>query len=188
MRILVLLASSLSVLADEGMWLFDHPPRALLKKHYDFDATDAWLSHVMHSAVRFNSGGSGSFVSADGLVMTNHHVGSGALQKLSKAGQDLVAKGFHARTRTEEIKCVDMELNVLISTLVGERSRLKMPSAMPMSPGAWVRLGKTPSRRTDSLPLARAPELAHPVAASPTSAMIARSRFTGTHANPSPLK
>src|SRR5882724_382619 len=111
---IVVLASSLSVLADEGMWLFDHPPRALLKKHYDFDATDAWLSHVMHSAVRFNSGGSGSFVSSDGLVMTNHHVGAGALQKLSKAGQDFVAKGFHARTRAEEIKCVDMELNVLI--------------------------------------------------------------------------
>ena len=71
------------------------------------------------------------------------------------------------------------ELNVLIWTVVGERSRLKMPSAMPMSPGAWVRLGKTPSRRTDSLPLARAAELAHPVAASPTSAMIARSRFIG---------
>src|SRR5258708_3422478 len=58
-----------SARADEGMWLLDHPPRELLKKTYNFDATDAWLSHVMHSAVRFNSGGSGSFVSADGLVM-----------------------------------------------------------------------------------------------------------------------
>ena len=68
--------------ADEGMWLFNDPPRELLKAKYDFDATDAWLDHLQQSAVRFNSGGSGSFVSADGLVMTNHHVGADALQKL----------------------------------------------------------------------------------------------------------
>ena len=100
--------------ADEGMWLFDHPPKAALKKNYNFDVTDAWMAHVMHSAVRFNSGGSGSFVSADGLVMTNHHVGSGALQKLSKPGHDLVNEGFFARTREEEVKVADAELNVLM--------------------------------------------------------------------------
>ena len=109
----MLLAAPL--LADEGMWLFDHPPREqLLKKNHNFDVTDAWMTHLMHSAVRFNSGGSGSFVSADGLVMTNHHVGSNALQKLSTAGHDLIATGFYARTRQEEFKCVDMELNVLM--------------------------------------------------------------------------
>jgi hypothetical protein len=102
------------VAADEGMWLFDHPPRELLKKHYNFDVTDAWMKHIMHSAVRFNSGGSGSFVSGDGLVLTNHHVGASALQKLSSPGRDLLTIGFHARTRAEEMKCVDMELNVLI--------------------------------------------------------------------------
>lgn len=112
--VLVLLITALPAAADEGMWLFDHPPRELLKKHYDFDISDAWLQHVMHSAVRFNSGGSGSFVSADGLVMTNHHVGASSLQKLSSPGHDLLASGFHARTRAEEAKCVDMELNVLI--------------------------------------------------------------------------
>jgi S1-C subfamily serine protease len=70
------------VRADEGMWLFNNPPRAQLKK-YGFDPTDKWLDHVRLSSVRFNSGGSGSFVSPNGLVMTNHHVGAGDLEKVS---------------------------------------------------------------------------------------------------------
>jgi hypothetical protein len=102
--------------ADEGMWLFTNPPRASLKKHYDFEPSEAWLKNLQRSAVRFNSGGSGAFVSAEGLVITNHHVGADALQKLSTPDRDLVAKGFHAKTREEEIKCVDLELNVLMST------------------------------------------------------------------------
>ena len=102
--------------ADEGMWLFTNPPRKLLKEHYDFEPSDEWLKNVQQSAVRFNSGGSGAFVSPEGLVITNHHVGADALQKLSTPDRDLVAKGFYAKTRDEEIKCVDLELNVLVST------------------------------------------------------------------------
>jgi hypothetical protein len=101
--------------ADEGMWLFNQPPRKLLKERYGFDPSDEWLAHLQHSAVRFNTGGSGSFVSADGLVMTNHHVGADCLQKLSTSERDLLATGFHARQPSEEIKCVDLELNVLES-------------------------------------------------------------------------
>lgn len=113
--ILLLAARPTSSQGDEGMWLFNDPPRKLLKTKYDFDPTDAWLAHVQQASVRFNSGGSGSFVSADGLVMTNHHVGADALQKLSTSERDLLAKGFYARTPEEELKCVDLELNVLMS-------------------------------------------------------------------------
>src|SRR6185503_5765388 len=83
------------------------------EKH-NFDPPASWYEHVQKSSVRFNSGGSGSFVSADGLVMTNHHVGLGALQKLSSKGKDYVKDGFFARTPEEEFKSVDEELNVLM--------------------------------------------------------------------------
>jgi hypothetical protein len=101
--------------ADEGMWLFNYPPRKLLKEKHDFTATDAWMTHLQRSAVRFNNGGSGSFVSPDGLVMTNHHVGADALQKLSTKERDLLRSSFYARTQAEELKCPDSELNVLMS-------------------------------------------------------------------------
>src|SRR6476620_6750808 len=99
---------------DEGMWLFNNPPREQLKKKYGFDVTDQWLDHVRLSSVRFNSGGSGSFVSADGLVMTNHHVGAEDLQKLSDEKHDYLRDGFHARTMAEEKKTDGLELNVLL--------------------------------------------------------------------------
>lgn len=101
--------------ADEGMWLFNHPPKNLLQKKHNFTPTDAWLEHLQRSAVRFNNGGSGSFVSAGGLVMTNHHVGADALQKLSTPDRDLLQSSFFAKTQAEELKCPDAELNVLIS-------------------------------------------------------------------------
>jgi hypothetical protein len=103
------------VAADEGLWLFNNPPKKALKEKYQFDEPPSWYEHLQKASVRFNSGGSGSFVSADGLVMTNHHVGLGALQKLSKKGKDYVKDGFHARTLEEEFKSVDEELNVLMS-------------------------------------------------------------------------
>jgi hypothetical protein len=101
--------------ADEGLWLFNEPPRKLLKEKYSFEPSAAWLEHVQKSSVRFNSGGSGSFVSADGLVMTNHHVGVDTLKKLSDVRKkDYVKTGFYARTRDEEAKALDLELNVLM--------------------------------------------------------------------------
>ncbi len=101
--------------ANEGMWLFNDPPRKILKEQYGFEPTDQWLEHVQKSSVRFNSGGSGSFVSPEGLVLSNHHVGADCLQKLGSADKNYLRDGFHARTRAEEMRCHDLELNVLMS-------------------------------------------------------------------------
>src|SRR5450755_3463029 len=100
--------------ADEGMWLFNNPPKKILKEKYGFEFPDGWLEHVQKSSVRFNSGGSGSFVSADGLVMTNHHVGADTLQKISTTEKDYYKEGFLAKSFSEEVKAPDLELNVLV--------------------------------------------------------------------------
>ena len=112
---LILSALPIVASADEGMWLFNQPPRQLLRERYQFDATDAWLDHLQKSSVRFNSGGSGSFVSEDGLLISNHHVGADALQKLSTKERNYLRDGFHARKLADEVKCLDLELNVLES-------------------------------------------------------------------------
>lgn len=101
--------------AEEGMWTFDNPPRQQLQEKYGFTPTQEWLDHIRLSSVRFNDGGSGSFVSATGLVLTNHHVALGQLQKVSSPQKDYVADGFLARTPEEELPCPDLELNVLVS-------------------------------------------------------------------------
>lgn len=100
--------------ADEGMWTYNHIPRNTLKERFGFEPTDAWLLRLQRASVRFNSGGSGSFVSSRGLVLTNHHVGADALQKLSTAERNLLRDGFHAQRESDELRCVDLELNVLI--------------------------------------------------------------------------
>jgi hypothetical protein len=99
--------------ADEGMWTFDNPPLKQLQEKYGFTPTREWLDHVRLSSVRFNDGGSGSFVSSRGLVLTNHHVAMGQLQKMSTAERNYVATGFYAATPAEEVKCPDLELDVL---------------------------------------------------------------------------
>ncbi len=101
--------------ADEGMWLFNNPPLQQLKTKYHFEPTPQWLEHLQKASVRFNSGGSGSFVSANGLCITNHHVGADALQKASSDEHNYLRDGFYAKTQSEEIKCADLELNVLMS-------------------------------------------------------------------------
>ncbi|HEX5732511.1 MAG TPA: S46 family peptidase [Blastocatellia bacterium] len=101
--------------ADEGMWTFDNPPLKQWKERYNFEPSAEWLEHVRLASARLNDGGSGAFVSADGLVVTNQHVGAGQITKLSTPERDLVKEGFYARTREEELRAPDLEVNVLIS-------------------------------------------------------------------------
>jgi hypothetical protein len=100
--------------ADEGMWLYNEAPKEKIKAKYGFELTQQWLDHVRLSSVRFNNGGSGSFVSADGLTFTNHHVGAGCVQQLSSEGHDYIKTGFYAKTQAEEAKCPNLELNELV--------------------------------------------------------------------------
>lgn len=101
-----------SAFADEGLWLFNMPPARILESKYNFTPSREWLDHLRLSSVKF-SGGSGSFVSPQGLVLTNHHVGQGAIQQLSTKDRDLMKTGFHAATAAEELKVPGMELSVL---------------------------------------------------------------------------
>ena len=112
--VLLLSLAGLPVAADEGLWLFNAAPVEKIKARYGHTVTGEWLDHVRESSLRFNNGGSGSFVSRDGLAFTNHHVAADCVSKVGSEGRDLIKTGFHARSRAEEIKCPDLELNVLV--------------------------------------------------------------------------
>ena len=101
--------------AEEGMWTFDNPPLKALAEKYNFHPTQEWLDHLRLSSVRLNNGGSGSFVSPNGLLLTNHHVARVQLQKNSTAEHDYLRDGFYAATQDQEMKTPDLEINVLVA-------------------------------------------------------------------------
>ncbi len=101
--------------ADAGLWTFDAPPPPALIARFQFKPTPAWLEHLQLAAVSFG-GGSASFVSSRGLVLTNHHVGNSCIRKLSSEKRDLIKSGYHARSEAQELPCPDTELRVLHST------------------------------------------------------------------------
>lgn len=109
------LFSSLPATGDEGMYLFNDLPKDLLEDRYGFDPTDDWANHLRLSSVRFNSGGSGSFISSNGLVLTNHHVASDTLHKLSTPERNLIDDGYLAKSLDDELQAPDLELNQLVS-------------------------------------------------------------------------
>src|SRR6266487_4716591 len=102
-------------LADEGMWPFNSAPKADIKRKYGFEITDDWLRRVQLASVRFNNGGSGSFVSPNGLVLTNYHIVEDTIGELSTPEKDYAKEGFVAHSATEELKAPGLELNVLQS-------------------------------------------------------------------------
>jgi len=110
----LLLAMAAIASAEEGMWTFDNPPLKELAEKYNFHPTQDWLDHLRLSSVRLNDGGSGSFVSPNGLLLTNHHVARDQLQKNSTAEHNYVRDGFYAATPDQEMKTPDLEVNVLV--------------------------------------------------------------------------
>jgi len=115
LMLLAFVVLPLGAVADDGMWTFDNPPRKQWKERYQFEPSEAWFEHVRLASVRLNDGGSGGFVSPNGLLMTNQHVALGQLQKVSTKDKDYTKEGFYARTNAEELKCPDLECNVLVS-------------------------------------------------------------------------
>jgi hypothetical protein len=125
---------SFALRADEGMWLLEAPPLKLLEERHAFRPTREWLERMQKSALRFETGGSGSFVSSEGLVLTNHHVASDMLAKLSTPQRDLLRDGFLAASRGEELKCPDLELRALWS-VEDVTDRVNAAATPEMTPG-----------------------------------------------------
>lgn len=101
--------------ADEGMWTMDHLPAKQMQQQYGFTPSPQWIDLVQHAALRLAEGCSGSFVSANGLVMTNHHCANSCLSQLSKGHADYMSNGYTALKQEDEPKCPDVELNQLES-------------------------------------------------------------------------
>ncbi|MGC1547923.1 MAG: S46 family peptidase [Rhodanobacter sp.] len=111
----LLLGTAASAMADEGMWTLDHLPVQQMQQRYGFTPSQQWIDLVQHAAVRLAEGCSGSFVSANGLVMTNHHCANSCLSQLSKGGKNYMSDGFSVMKQEDEPKCPDVELNQLES-------------------------------------------------------------------------
>ncbi|MCC6491248.1 MAG: S46 family peptidase, partial [Candidatus Hydrogenedentes bacterium] len=109
-----LLVLAVAASADEGLWLFNQPPKARIEKKFGFQLTDSFLDRLRSASVRMNNGGSGSFVSPSGLIFTNHHVAMDCIQKVSSAQHDYMNQGFYAPTPAAEKACPDLEVNVLM--------------------------------------------------------------------------
>ncbi len=133
MRKYVLLLLPVLLAADEGIWLVNQFPRDAVKKAYGVDVTDAFLQKLQRASARFNNGGSGSFVSPHGLLFTNHHVGRDCIQKVSTAEHDYIANGFYAASESDEKKCPDLEINILMS-IENVTQKVKAADKPGMSP------------------------------------------------------
>jgi hypothetical protein len=102
--------------AEEGMWTFDNPPRAAIQQKYGVSLDSAWFDRLREATVRLETGCTGSFISGEGLILTNHHCAEDCIAQKSSEGNDLVASGFLAGTREKELKCEEDAVSVLVGT------------------------------------------------------------------------
>ncbi len=153
--ILAGLVASGHAAADEGMWLFNDFPAERVRRSYGFEPGPRFLDHLRLSSVRLNNGGSGSFVSPRGLLFTNHHVAADCIQKLGTAERNYMRDGFYAATEAEELRCPDLEINVLVA-MTESTAAVKQAVAPNASPeqanrqrnAAIARLEKECAQRT----------------------------------------
>ncbi len=178
---LVVLLLVSSARADEGLWTLDQPPTATIAERYGFRPTRELLDRLQRSAVRFNSGGSGAFVSKTGLVLTNHHVGADCIHKLGQKDHDYVKEGFLARRLPDELRCPDLELNVL-EEIVDVSSELRPLEQQGLDEAALLRaqraqIAAIEKRCLESLPKARRTQTRCEVVTLYSGAAFARHRY-----------
>ena len=125
--------ASFAAAADEGMWTFDNPPRAAIAEKYGVTLDDAWLNRVRGATVRLESGCTGSFISGDGLVLTNHHCAEECIAQNSTPDNDLIANGFLAGTRDKEVRCQEEAISVLVGTEEASKSSADVRSACSLA-------------------------------------------------------
>jgi hypothetical protein len=101
---------------DEGMWTFDNVPRDAIAKKYNVRLTDDWAARYQKAVVRLETGCTGTFVSSNGLVLTNHHCVQSCLAENSSAKRDLVAGGFQGAAAEPEVRCQGEQASVLVET------------------------------------------------------------------------
>ena len=111
---LLLCLAGLTASAEQGMWTFDNPPRAAIQQKYGVEVTDPWLRHLRLATIRLEEGCTASFISRDGLILTNHHCAESCIVENSTAERDLLANGFAAASPAEEKRCQAQAASVLI--------------------------------------------------------------------------
>src|SRR2546430_323969 len=127
------LAFAFAAHADEGMWTLDNFPAKKVRQKYGFSPDAKWLEEARLASVRLAGGCSGSFVSPEGLVMTNHHCSHSCIEQLSTKEKDFVAEGFYAPTLEQEVKCPEIELNELIQ--IGDVTARVQGATKGLKPG-----------------------------------------------------
>ena len=132
--ILCVLAFTAAASADEGLWLFNQPPVTRIQNKYGFQLTQPFLDRLRSASIRLNNGGSGSFVSPNGLIFTNHHVAMDCIQKVSSAQHDYMNQGFYAPKSADEKACPDLEVNILIEISdVTPQVKQSVPPGTPLA-------------------------------------------------------